>query len=70
MGNYALVAAFPMIDTNADLGLEGVVLLAKVLLPEVMGVNSAPVPPLEHLVRWHVDILEVERLHVNRTKVT
>ena len=41
------------------LGLEGVVLLAEVLLPEVVGVDAAPVPPLEHLVRRVVDVLEV-----------
>ena len=50
---------------SANLGLEGVVLLAEVLLPEVVGVDSAPVSPLEHLVRRHVDVLEVLVLAVS-----
>ena len=43
---------------QSHLGLEGVVLLAEVLLPVVMGV-APPVPPLKSLVRGHVDVLEV-----------
>ena len=43
----------------AHLGLKRVVLLAEVLFPEVMGVDSAPVPPLEHLVIRDIDVLEV-----------
>ena len=43
---------------QSHLGLEGVVLLAEVLLPVVMGV-SPPVPPLKSLVCGHVDVLEV-----------
>ena len=40
------------------LGLEGVVLLAEVLLPVVVRV-APPVAPLKGLVRWDVDVLEV-----------
>ena len=43
---------------QSHLGLEGVVLLAEVLLPVVMGV-APPVPPLKSLVCRHVDVLEV-----------
>ena len=43
---------------QSHLGLEGVVLLAEVLLPVVMGV-APPVPPLKCLVCRHVDVLEV-----------
>ena len=43
---------------QSHLGLEGVVLLAEILLPVVMGV-SPPVPPLKSLVCRHVDVLEV-----------
>ena len=45
-------------NTQSDLGLEGVVLLAEVLLPVVMGV-APPVSPLKGLVCRHVDVLEV-----------
>ena len=43
---------------QSHLGLEGVVLLAEVLLPVVTGV-APPVSPLKGLVRGHVDVLEV-----------
>ena len=43
---------------QSHLGLEGVVLLAEVLLPVVMGV-APPVAPLKGLVGWDVDVLEV-----------
>ena len=43
---------------QSHLGLEGVVLLAEVLLPVVMGVTP-PVAPLKGLVRRDVDVLEV-----------
>ena len=43
---------------QSHLGLEGVVLLAEVLLPVVTGV-APPVSPLKGLVCRHVDVLEV-----------
>ena len=43
---------------QSHLGLEGVLLLAEVLLPVVMGV-APPVSPLKGLVCRHVDVLEV-----------
>ena len=43
---------------QSHLGLEGVVLLAEVLLPVVVRVPS-PVTPLKGLVGWDVDVLEV-----------
>ena len=43
---------------HPHLGLEGVVLLAEVLLPVVVRV-APPVAPLKGLVRWDVDVLEV-----------
>ena len=43
---------------HPHLGLEGVVLLAEVLLSVVVRV-APPVAPLKGLVRWDVDVLEV-----------
>ena len=43
---------------QSHLGLEGVVLLAEVLLSVVMGVAPS-VAPLKGLMRWDIDVLEV-----------
>merc|ERR1719266_2771939 len=57
--DIVVVLAMPAVCIRPlQLGLERVVLLAKVLLPVVVGV-APPVAPLEGLVCRHVDVLEV-----------
>ena len=46
------------LDFRPHLGLEGVVLLAEVLLSVVMGVAPS-VAPFKGLMRWDIDVLEV-----------
>ena len=52
------ICSINALPNSSHLGLEGVVLLAEVLLPEVVRVAPA-VPPLEDLVLGDVDVLEV-----------